>query len=357
MQSIFSASKFDDFYRDQLLTAADARWERSKKRKLERRMRIETLATRRALFERKKAEDAARNPGFSRFGDCLVSVNSKTDEVLLKNLKQINSEIKRMELQNSQKRKLFLRTSGVLNHDPIILVERPPSPAVLRKAHTLLNNGPYDEELFGETKKPGFMQPLRSRTRTPSTLTTIDAFTVKARKKRNVWEDAMDDKTAPQFTGTVRPYARLTKKELTELQMGHEMHKPKFVVETGPSSDRETDSVMKALVPSKKAKPTEDIADTDSEGSVVDEITPFITQMATVRKTKGGAQKEKEKSVVELNDAVSKKSSTPTASTQSPVTLKEKPMPRYVRFSSPVVASFKTSTVRPLRTKITKIAY
>ena len=321
-------------------------------------MRIDTLASRRALFERKKAEDAARNPGFSRFGDCLVSVNAKTDEVLSKNLKQINSEIRRMELQTSQKRKLFLRNSGVLNHDPLILVERPASPVLIRRAQTLLNNDPYDEELFGEANKPGYMKQLRSKTRTPSTLTTIDAFTVKSKKKRNVWEEAMDEKTAPQFTGTVRPYARLTQKEVTELQMGYELHKPRFIQEAAPVSDGEGEDNMKALQLRKKPKATVETPDTDSEGSDFDEITPFITQMASVRKTKGGLKKENtEKTSEESADAVFKKNISPTLETKSPPSLSKVPMPRYVRFSSPVEASFKASKLRPLRTKITKIAY
>lgn len=316
------------------------------------------MASRRALYERKKAEEAARNPGVSKFGDCLVSVNSKTDEVLSKNLKQINSEIRRMELLTSQKRKLFLRNSGVLNHDPIILVERPASPLAIKRAQTLLNNYEYDEELFGEANKPGYMKPLRSRTRTPSTLTTIDAFTVKSKKKRNVWEGAMDDKAPPQFTGTVRPYARLTQKEITELQMGLEMHKPKFILESGAVSDSEIEENVKALQLRKKPTPTDGIPDADSEGSEVDEITPFITQMASVRKMKGTLKKEKkEKTDDQVSDTLSKKSYTPTSETKSIHELSREPMPRYVRFSSPVAASYKTSTLRPLRTKITKLAY
>ena len=319
-------------------------------------MRIETMASRRALVERRKAEDSARNPGFSRFGDSLVSVNAKTDEVLIKNLRQINSEIRRMELQTSQKRKLFLRNSGVLNHDPLILVERPASPILIRRAQTLLNNDPYDDELFGEANKPGYMKQLRSKTRTPSTLTTIDAFTVKAKKKRNVWEEAMDEKTAPQFTGTVRPYARLTKKEITELQMGYEMHKPRFIQEAAPAPDGEGEDSMRALQIRGKPKAMEEIPDTESEGSEVDEVTPFITQMASVRKTKGGLKKETTQAKTEENVETDKKMTSPTSETKSP-TLSKVPMPRYVRFSSPVEASYKSSKIRPLRTKITRIVY
>ena len=321
-------------------------------------MRIDTMASRRAVFERRKAEKSARNPGLSRFGDSLVSVNAKTDEVLSRNLKQINSEIRRMELQTSQKRKLFLRNSGVLNHDPLILVERPASPVLIRRAQTLLNNDPYDDELFGEANKPGYMKQLRSKTRTPSTLTTIDAFTVKAKKKRNVWEEAMDVKTAPQFTGTVRPYARLTKKEVTELQMGYEMHKPRFIQEAASLSDGEGDDGMKALQLRGKPKWTEEAHDTESEGSEVDEITPFITQMASVRKPKGGLKKETTEATSGENvDTILKKTTSPTSETKSPTSLSKVPMPRYVRFSSPVEASYKTSTFRPLRTKITRIVY
>lgn len=69
------------------------------------------------------------------------------------------------------------------------------------------------------------MNTCRSRCRTPSTLTTIDAFTLKAKKKRNVWEEAMDEKAPPQFQSTVRPAARLSRREMAQLQEGWSSHK------------------------------------------------------------------------------------------------------------------------------------
>ena len=319
-------------------------------------MRIETMTTRRALYERSKATEAARNPGVSKFGESLVNVNAKTDEVLTRRLKQISSEIRRMELQLNQKRKLFLRNNGLLNHDPIILVERPASPVMIKRAQTLLNNDPYDEALFGEANKPGYMKQLRSKTRTPSTLTTIDAFTVKAKKKKNVWEEAMETKEAKQFTGTVRPYARLTKREMTELQVGYEMHKPKFVADTGKGSDSETDEGMKVIQLRKEEKKP-DISDSESEGSVVDQFTPFITQMASVRKKTKGQQKEHtddEKQDITTEDSNTPRDAikTPTAGTKAI----SKEVSRSVRFSSPVPVLKKRPT-RPTRTKTTKISY
>ena len=72
-----------------------------------------------------------------------------------------------------------------------------------------------------------FLSFSRTRCKTPSTLTTIDAFTLKTRKKRNVWEEAMDEKDPPTFACTVRPAARLTRREKAALAMGWDAHKPK----------------------------------------------------------------------------------------------------------------------------------
>ena len=314
-------------------------------------MRIETMTTRRALYERKKATDAARNPGVSRFGESLVTVNSKTDEMLTRRLKQISSEIRRMELQLNQKKKLFLKNNGLLNHDPIILVERPASPIIIKRAHTLLNNDPYDEALFGEAHKPSYMKQLRSKTRTPSTLTTIDSFIVKARKKKNVWEEAMDEKTAKQFTGTVRPYARLSRRETTELQLGYQMHKPKFVVDSGAVSDGDNEELKLIRLRTDDVKA--DASDSDDEGSVVDELTPFITQMASVRQKKSrpviGQTSDKQEEIARED------SNTPRQTVKTPTSSKTD-VSKSVRFTSPVPV-FKKRSIRPTKTKTTRVFY
>ncbi|KAL4229040.1 hypothetical protein ACF0H5_012077 [Mactra antiquata] len=261
-------------------------------RKLEREMKLGTITSRRSLMEREKAMEAARNPGVSKFGDCLVSINLKNDKVLTSNIRKINSEIKRMQLQVNHKMKHFLKKSTVLNHDPIILVERPPSPEVVKRAFTMMSADPetgYPE--LGDENKPSYMRQLRSKARTPSTLTTIDAFTVKQRKKKNVWEGALDDKAAPEFRGTVRPFAKLTRREKSDLKKGYEFHKPKLEV---GQDGQEANTSNKTK--QKKTKSPKELFSDDSDFE--NEITPFITQMANVRNRK---KERKEHTIAEIN--------------------------------------------------------
>ncbi|PVD20968.1 hypothetical protein C0Q70_19132 [Pomacea canaliculata] len=119
---------------------------------------------------------------------------------------------------------------------------------------------------------PSYMRPLRSRCRTPSTLTTIDAFTLKAKKKRNVWEEAMDEKAPPQFQSTVRPAARLSRREMAQLQEGWSSHKlrvddlgakdndsPRTSAPSGASTDpRLTDTLFLTQLPRKDLPTTAD---------------------------------------------------------------------------------------------------
>ncbi|XP_076470271.1 uncharacterized protein LOC143300461 isoform X2 [Babylonia areolata] len=169
---------------------------------------------------------AARNPKESKFGECLINVHTKQDPILKLRLGKISTEMKRMEFKMQQVKQHFVKTSSCLNHEPLLLVERPPSPQVRRRAQVMEVCGEDPQDLI----KPGYMRPLRSRCRTPSTLTTIDAFTLKTRKKRNVWEEAMDDKEPPQFRSTVRPSAKLTRHERAALQIGWDAHKPRVDV-------------------------------------------------------------------------------------------------------------------------------
>lgn len=73
---------------------------------------------------------------------------------------------------------------------------------------------------------PSYMRPLQSRSRTLSSLTTIEAFTVETKKKKNLWEDAVEDKDEQKFKSTSRPTARLTAYERKQLKIGHSLHKP-----------------------------------------------------------------------------------------------------------------------------------
>lgn len=252
-------------------------------RKLEREMRLGTMTSRRALIERERAMEAARNPGVSKFGDCLVYINSKTDKALSSNLRRINTEIRRMELQISQKIKYFVKHSTVLNHDPLILVERPASLNTIQRALTMTHYDPNDNyPPLDDGNKPGYMKQLRSKARTPSTLTTIDAFTVITKKKKNIWEGAANEKEKLQFQSTVRPYTKLTNREISDLQKGYEFHKPKLNIdETGDGGDIEN------KVHTKKSK------EGDNSDSDFDDVTPFITQMSSVRRKRKGDHQEK----------------------------------------------------------------
>lgn len=197
-----------------------------------------------------------------------------------------------MQLQINQKMKHFVKNSAVLNHDPLILVERPPSPEVVKRAQTMTQYDELDQHGYPppdieDEQKPGYMRHLRSKARTPSTLTTIDAFTVKARKKKNVWEGAVDDKAPPQFQSTVRPFAKLTKREVSDLQKGYDFHKPKL--ENSGFSDSEEQNHPKTLpAPKKKV-----VAEESDESDFEDTMTPFITQMAELKKKKETVKRDK----------------------------------------------------------------
>ncbi|XP_067652199.1 uncharacterized protein [Haliotis asinina] len=199
---------------------------------MEERVSVDSLLNRKVRLEREKAMNAARSPKDSKFGECLLNINTKDDPLLCKNLVKINLEVRRMEFKMKQLRQTFVKQSKYLNHEPLILVERPASPEV-RRRKVIMDMGANDPEAM---KLPGYMRPLRSRCRTPSTITTIDAFTVRPKKKRNVWEEAMDEKEKPKFKSTVRPCSKLTQRELTEIHFGWSTHRPKVDKEPEPRS-------------------------------------------------------------------------------------------------------------------------
>ena len=250
-------------------------------------MRIGMITSRRALIEREKAMEAARNPGVSKFGDCLLTSKAKTDKMLVSNIRKINSEIRRMQLQVNQKMKLFVKNSAVLNHDPLILVERPPSPEVVKKAHVMRNYADLDTHFYPEfdeerENRPSYMRQLRSKAKTPSTLTTIDAFTVKSRRKKNVWEGAVDEKEPPTFKSTVRPFAKLTRREISDLQRGYEFHKPKLENSYIPDIPFQSPALPSPPVHRKyDREPKEDADESDNE-----DMMTFITEMVDAKRNK-----------------------------------------------------------------------
>lgn len=251
--------------------------------------------SRRSMLEREKAVDGARNPGASKFGISLAEINSKKDKLLLRELRKIESEIKSMSLQMSQQKKTFVKSCHVLNYDPIILVERPPSPEMKKKALAMsmgLDEDEYNEH-FENENIPRYMRQLRSKQKTPSTLNTIDAFTIKNKKKKNVWEDAVDQTESPVFHSTVKPCLQLTKREQSDLHMGWALHKPRLTPDSevqreGLEEFRKSKTPPRSITPKSRASTAiKEVQDINSLHGVHedsdDEFTPFITQMAKVR--------------------------------------------------------------------------
>ncbi|KAL8604995.1 hypothetical protein ACOMHN_018797 [Nucella lapillus] len=200
-----------------------------------------------------RAVTAARNPRESKFGECLLNVHTKQDAQLKRRLGRIGTEMRRMEYRMHQLKQHFVKNNPCLNHEPLILVERPASPQVRHRAKVIEVYGEDPENL----KLPGYMRPRRSQCKTPSTLTTIDAFTLKTKKKRNVWEEAMDEKEPPRFRSTVRPSAKLTQHEMAALHLGWDAHKPRIDLD----------------LPKEKNKP----ASAPAREATAD--TPFLTQL------------------------------------------------------------------------------
>ncbi|XP_059172307.1 uncharacterized protein LOC131953228 [Physella acuta] len=170
--------------------------------------------------DKARAVHTARNPKDSKMGECLLNNHVRGDPLLGSNLGQINRNQKRREQGLEQSMELFLRKSNCLSHEPLILVERAPSQSVQTRA-ALMREFHLDPEAI---LKPRYMRPLVSRSRTPSTLVTIEAFTVQRKLKKNIWDEAIDE--TPKFTSTSRPSARLTKEEFDQLQAGYSSHKP-----------------------------------------------------------------------------------------------------------------------------------
>ncbi|CAL1529347.1 unnamed protein product [Lymnaea stagnalis] len=170
--------------------------------------------------DKEKAVSAARSPKDSKMGECLLNVHIRGDPGLGPHLGKIDREQRRTEHGLHQSRQSFLRQSQCLNYEPMILVERGPSDKAITRAAFMKSYGVDPVTVL----LPSYRRPLVSRSKTPSTLTTIEAYTVESKKKRNVWDEALEE--APRFKSVARPTARLTNDEVTELQMGHLHHKP-----------------------------------------------------------------------------------------------------------------------------------
>lgn len=130
-------------------------------------------------------------------------------------------------------------------------------------------------------KLPGYMRPLRTGRRTPSSLITIEAFTLETKKKRNIWEEALTEKEEPRFKSSTMPAIRLSEQEVAQLQLGHMLHKPtkesitrkRFHASQRSPSDRVQPKPGACKLPEVKESSLPAEAEQDNVSSV------FITQL------------------------------------------------------------------------------
>ena len=87
--------------------------------------------------------------------------------------------------------------------------------------------------------------------RVPSTLPTIDAFVIKPKRKRNVWEDAINDKL--QLTSTYVPHTPLSPEEEAEIYRCYTLHQRPRTVDGLLSREARGQSM---LVPLRRKKST-----------------------------------------------------------------------------------------------------
>lgn len=183
-------------------------------RTFETDLRLGLFPSRKLILERNKALSHARNPGLSKYGQCLVSVNTRLNNQLKTNLAKINAEFKRLDMQAKRKKNFFIKTSGLLNHEPLLLVQRPKSEPI---------SEPTSEKI--DDHAAGFMKPRWSKIVRPSSHKTIDIYTVQPTKKKNLWDNFTKDKT-PRFTSVIRPCAKLSQSEMENLKNEYSATKP-----------------------------------------------------------------------------------------------------------------------------------
>ncbi|GFO25079.1 hypothetical protein PoB_005158400 [Plakobranchus ocellatus] len=238
--------------------------------KSEMRMSIRPSRSRVNSIDKAKAFHSAANPKDSRMGECLYSIHIREDPLLGSNLLKINRERSRLEASQKHGRQQFLARSHSLNHEPLLLVEREPSQTVKTRAMLMRQHGIDPQILLN----PSYMRPLESQFKPPSTITTIDAFVAETKKKRNVWETAMDEVDPTKFRSAARPCTRLNESEMQQLRLGHAFHKPTPDPTTKPASitHHVPPSIGGAKDSKSRARPKSEDQSIDTRDSV------FITQ-------------------------------------------------------------------------------
>ncbi|BFZ13086.1 hypothetical protein BsWGS_16125 [Bradybaena similaris] len=168
--------------------------------------------------DKAKVVEAARTSMDSKMGEWLVNNQVRQDTSLGSKLGKLNREKRRAEITHQQTQEIFMKESRTLSLEPLILVERSPA------EHDAFEN--EQAANHDSPKMPGYMRSLRTGRRTPSSLITIEAFTLETKKKRNIWEEVLNEKEAPRFKSSTMPAIRLSEEEVAQLQLGHMLHKP-----------------------------------------------------------------------------------------------------------------------------------
>ena len=207
--------------------------------------------SRQRRHDMERAVAAARNAGESKYGITLVSGHTQEDKNYKKQLDKLKVELRRKQAHIEQQKKRFVHKIAQLP-DPTILVERAPSPENVRKAL-------YDEEFhhyWSDIDIPGYRRNTHKTFRYPSNLPTIDAYTLRSKRKVNLWEDAAQE--TPKVTSVYVPHAPLTPQEESEIQRCYATHlrRPKTVEDIlAPKGFDETSALVPAK-PSDKKKRT-----------------------------------------------------------------------------------------------------
>ncbi|CAH1797079.1 unnamed protein product [Owenia fusiformis] len=186
------------------------------------------IYTRRDFILREKAMQTAKSTKDSGYGRCLLRTNVQEQRMLRTQLRVMDKEMHRKQMHINQQKKQFMQLRKKQHHEPTLIVERPPSPDQYHYGY----EDDWDEDQYYTTypshnfKGPGYMQPLKTRAKTPVDFPTIDAFSVQVKKKKNVWEEALDETTTPSFRKTGICSPPLTEEERVDLYRGWLLHKP-----------------------------------------------------------------------------------------------------------------------------------
>lgn len=185
------------------------------------------LKTRKEAMERQRAIDTARNVLSSRTGLVVMGENKFPERTLQLLIRRIEGEAKKQQTRIENDKKLFKKDRLIYNFEPTIVVERQPPPL-----QPLLppsgDGGGGDGSGYPADEPPGYMRPRRNArgAGTPSNLPSIDAFTVRAKKKVNLWEGRTHDESYVTFRSILMSSPPLSHLEKMDLEKGWKIHRP-----------------------------------------------------------------------------------------------------------------------------------